>query len=62
MINVSTTDYAWMSLVDGTNDLLLIYEVSYIIKKYIEGSEVKLKKNTYRCGWACIYCIWKKQG
>ena len=43
-LKVSTTDYAWMSLVDGNTDLLLVYEASDETKKYIEESGVKLKK------------------
>lgn len=40
---VTTTDYAWRNLIDGQNDLLLVYEPSSETKKIIEESGVKLK-------------------
>lgn len=40
---VTTTDYAWRNLIDGKNDLLLVYEPSSETKKIIEDSGVKLK-------------------
>ena len=40
---VSTTDYAWRSLIEGTKDLLLVYEASSETKKIIDESNVKLK-------------------
>ena len=40
---VSTTDYAWRSLIEGTKDLLLVYEASSETKKIIAESNVKLK-------------------
>ena len=40
---VTTTDYAWRNLIDGKNDLLLVYEPSSETKKLIEESGVKLK-------------------
>lgn len=43
MVNVTTTDYAWRNLLEGKNDLLLVYEPSSETKKIIEESGVKLK-------------------
>ena len=40
---VTTTDYAWRSLIDGKADLLLVYEASSETKKIIEDSDVELK-------------------
>ena len=40
---VSTTDYAWRSLLDGTADLLLVYEASSETKEIINESNTKLK-------------------
>lgn len=40
---VTTTDYAWRNLIDGKNDLLLVYEPSSETKKLIEESGVGLK-------------------
>jgi phosphate transport system substrate-binding protein len=42
-LEVTTTDYAWRNLIDGKNDLLLVYEPSSETKKLIESSPVKLK-------------------
>ena len=42
-LDVTTTDYAWRNLIDGKNDLLLVYEPSSETKKIIESSPVKLK-------------------
>ena len=39
---VSTTDYAWRSLINGDKDLLLVYEASSETKRIIEESEIKL--------------------
>ena len=39
---VSTTDYAWRSLIRGDTDLLLVYEASSETKRIIEESETKL--------------------
>lgn len=41
--NVTTTDYAWRSLINGNADLLLVYEASSETKKILEESDVKLK-------------------
>ena len=43
-VEVTTTDYAWRSLVDGNADLLMVYEPSAETKKIIEESGVKLIK------------------
>ena len=40
---VTTTDYAWRNLIEGKNDLLLVYEPSAETKKIIDESPVKLK-------------------
>lgn len=45
-----------MSLVDGTFDLILVYKASDLIKKYIEGSEVKLKEVSKGVDSNFIYC------
>ena len=42
-LNVTTTDYAWRNLIEGNNDLLLVYEPSSETKKMIDESPVKLK-------------------
>lgn len=42
-LEVTTTDYAWRNLIDGKNDLLLVYEPSEETKKIIDESPVKLK-------------------
>ena len=42
-LNVTTTDYAWRNLLEGNNDLLLVYEPSLETKKIIDESPVKLK-------------------
>ncbi len=42
-LEVTTTDYAWRNLIDGKNDLLLVYEPSSETKKIIDESPVKLK-------------------
>lgn len=42
-IEVTTTDYAWRNLLEGKNDLLLVYEPSSETKKIIDESPVKLK-------------------
>ena len=42
-LEVTTTDYAWRNLIDGKNDLLLVYEPSAETKKLIDESPVKLK-------------------
>ncbi len=42
-LDVTTTDYAWRNLIDGKNDLLLVYEPSAETKKLIDSSPVKLK-------------------
>ena len=42
-LDVTTTDYAWRNLIDGKNDLLLVYEPSAETKKIIDSSPVKLK-------------------
>lgn len=42
-LNVTTTDYAWRNLIEGKNDLLLVYEPSSETKKIIDESPVKLK-------------------
>lgn len=42
-LDVTTTDYAWRNLIDGKNDLLLVYEPSAETKKIIDASPVKLK-------------------
>ena len=42
-LNVTTTDYAWRSLIEGNADLLLVYEPSAETKKIIDESKVKLK-------------------
>ena len=42
-LSVTTTDYAWRNLIDGKNDLLLVYEPSMETKKIIDESPVKLK-------------------
>lgn len=39
---VSTTDYAWRNLIDGSADLLLVYEPSSETKEIIDNSDVKL--------------------
>lgn len=42
-LEVTTTDYAWRNLIDGKNDLLLVYEPSAETKKLIDESPIKLK-------------------
>lgn len=42
-LDVTTTDYAWRNLIEGNNDLLLVYEPSSETKKIIDESPVKLK-------------------
>lgn len=43
-VEVTTTDYAWRNLIDGNNDLLLVYEPSSETKDIIDKSPIKLKK------------------
>ena len=40
---VSTTDSAWINILDGNADILLVYEGSKPTKKLIEDSDVKLR-------------------
>lgn len=42
-VKVTTTDYAWRNLIEGNNDLLLVYEPSAETKEIIKNSGVKLK-------------------
>ena len=42
-LEVTTTDYAWRNLIEGKNDLLLVYEPSAETKRIIDESPVKLK-------------------